>query len=192
MIFSTCRFTKYLIDNGDGTFTDDTGKKVPFTPSHQVTASAEVHTDLSHDAGRVTIGGDYSYRSSEEFTVSNNTPQFIRDLTEWRGIVNLRASWSSQDERWEVSFWGKNITNRHYAVIAQDFTSAYASFADVVANQDHIFVSQSGPYQSFGVTLRTTFLDGTFRPIVRNASTKLDVNLRNGVDHRPNVSIRTT
>jgi iron complex outermembrane receptor protein len=151
------RFTKYLIDNGDGTFTDDTGKKVPFTPSHQVTASAEVHTDLSNNAGRMAIGGDYSYRSSEEFTVGNNTPQFIRDLSEWRGIVNLHASWSSQDERWEVSFWGKNITNRHYAVIAQDFTSAYASFADVVANQDHIFVIQSGPYQSYGVTLRTKF-----------------------------------
>jgi iron complex outermembrane receptor protein len=152
------KFTKYLINNGDGTFTDYTGKKVPFTPTHRVTASAEVHTDLSNGAGIVAVGGDYTYRSSQEFTVGNDIPQDIRDVTAWRGIVNLHASWSTEDDRWRVLFWGKNVTNQHYAVFAQDATIYVASINEFANSPpNHIFEIQAGPYRSFGVTLETNF-----------------------------------
>jgi iron complex outermembrane receptor protein len=121
------KFTEYLVKNGDGTFSNYAGNQVPFTPKHRVTASAEVHTDLPRGAGSLAVGGDYTYRSSQEFTVANDIPPDIRKLTEWRGIVNAHASWHSEKDRWEVSLWGKNITNRHYAVFAQDQTFAYAT-----------------------------------------------------------------
>ena len=39
---------------------------MPFTPTHRVTASAELHTDFP--VGTVAFGGDYTYRSTEELT----------------------------------------------------------------------------------------------------------------------------
>jgi iron complex outermembrane receptor protein len=151
------KFTEYLVKNGDGTVSNYAGNQVPFTPKHRVTASAEVHTDLPQGAGSLAVGGDYTYRSSQEFTVANDIPPDIRKLTEWRGIVNAHASWHSEKDRWEVSLWGKNIANRHYAVFAQDQTFAYATPAELANPLAHIFEIQAGPYRSYGMTVRINF-----------------------------------
>jgi iron complex outermembrane receptor protein len=149
------RFTQFLINNGDGTYTNDAGHKVPFTPTHRVTASVEAHTSFS--IGTIAVGGDYTYRSTQEFTAENDTPQTIRDLTAWRGLVNLHALWSSNDDRWELSFWGKNITNLHYAVYAQSAEVYIATGSEFNDPTKYLYEIQPGPYRSFGVTLRTRF-----------------------------------
>jgi iron complex outermembrane receptor protein len=151
------KFTQYLINNGDGTFTDNAGKRVPFTPSSRLTASAEVHTDLPAGAGRVAVGGDYTRRSDQQFDAANDLPSDIRRLTEWRGVINLHASWYSQNDRWEALVWGKNVSNQHYAVFAQDSTNEFASLNEAANPRDHIFEIQTGPYRSFGVTLTARF-----------------------------------
>ncbi|MDB6042685.1 MAG: TonB-dependent receptor [Gammaproteobacteria bacterium] len=149
------RFTEFLINNGDGTYTDNAGHKVPFTPTHRVTASAEVHSGFS--VGTIAVGGDYTYRSTQEFTAENDTPQAIRALTAWRGLVNLHASWSSNDDRWEVLLWGKNITNLHYAVYAQSAAVYIATAPEFFDHSKYLYEIQPGPYRSYGVTLRTRF-----------------------------------
>jgi iron complex outermembrane receptor protein len=149
------RFTEFLINNGDGTYTNDAGHKVPFAPTHRVTASVEAHSDFS--IGTIAVGGDYTYRSTQEFTAENDTPQAIRDLTAWRGLVNLHALWSSSDDRWEVSLWGKNITNLHYAVFAQSAKVYIATGSEFNDPSKYLYEIQPGPYRSFGVTLRTKF-----------------------------------
>jgi iron complex outermembrane recepter protein len=151
------RFTQFLINNGDGTFTNDAGNKVPFTPTHQVTASAELHGDFP--IGTVALGGDYTYRSAEQLTPQNNfdTPQAITDLTAWRGLVNLHSSWSSNDGRWEVLLWGKNVTNLHYAIYSQSAEVYVATAAEFFDSSKYLYEIQPGPYRSFGVTFRTKF-----------------------------------
>jgi iron complex outermembrane receptor protein len=149
------RFTQFLINNGDGTYTNDAGHKVPFTPTHRVTASVEAHSDFS--IGTVAVGGDYTYRTSQEFTAENDTPQAIRDLTKWSGLVNLHALWTSNDDRWEVSLWGKNVTNLHYAVFAQSAKVYIATGSEFNDPTKYLFEIQPGPYRSFGLTLRTRF-----------------------------------
>jgi len=149
------RFTQFQINNGDGTYTNDAGHKVPFTPTHRVTASAEAHTNFS--VGTIAVGGDYTYRSTQEFTAENDTPQAIRDLTAWRGLVNLHALWSSNDDRWELLLWGKNITNLHYAVYAQSAEVYIANASEFFNPSKYLYEIQPGPYRSFGVTLRTKF-----------------------------------
>ena len=151
------KFTQFLINNGDGTFTNNAGRQVPFTPKNRVTAGAELHTDLSNGAGNVALGGDVTYRSSEEFTPENDTVQGIRDLTAWHGLVNLHASWSSQDERWEVMIWGKNVTNIRYATFAQSASSYVTTPAEFFNPNNYLYEIQPGPYRSFGLTLRTKF-----------------------------------
>ncbi len=149
------RFTQFLINNGDGTYTNDAGHKVPFTPTHRVTASAEVHTDFS--LGALAFGGDYTYRSTQEFTAENDTPQAIRSLTAWRGLVNLHALWSSKDDRWEFMLWGKNVTNLHYAVFAQSAEVYIANHAEFFDPAKYLYEIQPGPYRSYGATLRVKF-----------------------------------
>jgi iron complex outermembrane receptor protein len=151
------RFTQFLINNGDGTFTNDAGNKVPFTPTQRATASAEVHSDFP--IGTFAVGGDYTYRSAEELTPQNgnDTPQAIRDLTKWRGLVNLHALWTSKNDRWEVALWGKNITNLHYAVFAQSAGIFIVTHAELADPTKYLYEIQPGPYRSFGVTLRTRF-----------------------------------
>ena len=149
------RFTQFLINNGDGTYTNNAGNKVPFTPTHRVTASAELHTDLP--VGAVAVGGDYTYRTTQEFTAENDTPQAIRDLTAWRGLVNLHASWTSNNDQWEVLFWGKNVTNLHYAVYGQSASIYVATRAEFTNPSKYFYEIQPGPYRSFGVTLRVKF-----------------------------------
>ncbi|MDB6091861.1 MAG: TonB-dependent receptor [Gammaproteobacteria bacterium] len=149
------RFTQFLINNGDGTYTNDAGHKVPFTPTHRVTASAEVHSDFS--IGSIAVGGDYTYRTTQEFTAENDTPQAIRNLTAWRGLINLHALWSSNDDRWQVSLWGKNVTNLHYAVYAQGAGVYIATASEFLDPSKYLYEIQPGPFRSFGVTLRTKF-----------------------------------
>jgi iron complex outermembrane receptor protein len=149
------RFTQFLINNGDGTYTNDAGHKVPFTPTHRVTASAEVHTELPF--GAVAVGGDYTYRSTQEFTAENDTPQPIRSLSAWRGLVNLHALWSSQDDRWEVLLWGKNVTNLHYAVFAQSAEVYIANATEFFDPSKYLYEIQPGPFRSYGATLRVKF-----------------------------------
>jgi iron complex outermembrane recepter protein len=151
------RFTQFLINNGDGTYTNNAGNKVPFTPTHRVTASAELHNDFP--IGTVALGGDYTYRSAEQLTPQNNadTPQAITDLTAWHGLVNLHASWTSNDGRWEVLLWGKNVTNLHYAIYAQSAEVYVATSAEFFNSSKFLDEIQPGPYRSLGVTLRTKF-----------------------------------
>jgi iron complex outermembrane receptor protein len=149
------RFTQFLINNGDGTYTNDAGHKVPFTPTHRVTASVEAHADLA--IGTIAVGGDYTYRSTQEFTAENDTPQAIRDLTAWRGLVNMHALWSSNDDRWELLLWGKNVTNLHYAVYAQSAEVYVATASEFFDSSKYLYEIQPGPFRSFGVTLRTKF-----------------------------------
>jgi iron complex outermembrane receptor protein len=149
------RFTQFLINNGDGTYTNDAGHKVPFTPTHRVTASVEAHAIFA--IGAIAVGGDYTYRSTQEFTAENDTPQTIRELTAWRGLVNLHALWTSNGDRWEVLVWGKNVTNLHYAVFAQSAEVYIATGAEFNDPSKYLYEIQPGPFRSFGVTLRTRF-----------------------------------
>jgi iron complex outermembrane recepter protein len=149
------RFTQFLINNGDGTYTNDAGNKVPFTPTHRVTASAELHSDFPF--GGIALGGDYTYRTTQEFTPENDTPAAIRNLTAWRGLVNLHASWISSDERWELLLWGKNVTNLHYAVYAQSAAVYIATGAEFNDPSKYLYEIQPGPYRSYGATLRVKF-----------------------------------
>lgn len=150
-------FTRFTIDNGDGTYTNNAGNEVPFAPPHRVTATLDFHFPLS--LGVVAFGGDYTYRSPEQLTPQsyNDTPRQIVDLTAWRGLANLHADWTSDSGRWQVQLWGKNVTNLHYAIYSQSAAIFVATHDEFVDPSKWFYEIQPGPYRSYGLTLRTWF-----------------------------------
>jgi iron complex outermembrane receptor protein len=154
------KFTSYVINNGPGLpLTDFTGNQLPFTPTNQVVANAELHFQLPQDRGRIAFGGDYTYRNPMWLTVANaippnDTPAFLRDRTAWRGVVNLHSSWSSKDDRWELTFWGKNVTNRQFLNFAVDQTLFFESPDEANNPTNHIFNARLANPRWWGVNLQ--------------------------------------
>lgn len=155
----TSKFTSYVINNGDGTFTNYNGNEVPFVARNRVTASIDLHTDLSGGHGRLAFGGDYSYRSSYYITPGNSadTPDYITSLTAWHGLVNLHASWTSDNGRHEVALFGQNVTNIHYGLLPADLSVFVQSGPEFFSGTDHLYNMRPGPYQSIGITFREKF-----------------------------------
>jgi len=149
------KFTNYVIDNGPGNPpTVNTGNKVPFAAPHRVTASAELHFNVPQLRGRVAFGGDYTYRSPIELEVANDTPPDVRARTAWRGLINLHVSWASENDRWEVALWGKNVTNAHFTSLAGDQTIFVASPSEANNPALHVFDSHLAVPTWYGVTVR--------------------------------------
>lgn len=157
--YLTSKFTSYLINNGDGTFTNDNGNEVPFVARNRVNASIDLHTDLSGGRGRIALGGDVSYRSSYFITPGNaaDTPNYITALTAWHGLVNMHTSWTSEDGRHEVALFAQNLTNIHYGLLPADLSVFVQSGPEFFSGTDHLYNMRPGPYQSIGITFREKF-----------------------------------
>ena len=153
------KFTNYVINNGDGTFTNDNGNEVPFVARNRVTGLADLHWTLPGGRGRVAVGGDYTYRSPYYITPQNagDTPNYITSLTAWHGLVNLHASWFSENGRYEIEFFGENVTNIHYALLPVDLSVFVETGPEFVGGADHLYNMRPGPWQSLGVTFREWF-----------------------------------
>jgi iron complex outermembrane receptor protein len=160
--YITSKFTDYVINNGDGTFTNDNGNEVPFISRNSVTGLFDLHSALPNGNGRVAFGGDISYRSSYYITAQNagDTPAYVTDLTAWHGLINLHASWKSQSGQHEVALFAQNLSNIHYGTVPADLsvfveTGPEDNFG--AGGVDRLFNMRPGPPQSIGITFREKF-----------------------------------
>lgn len=154
----TSKFTNYVINNGPGSpLTIYTGNKVPFVPANRVTAGAELHLNAPWLAGRVDVGGDYTYRSSIEADAANDLPQFVLDRTVWNGLINAHATWSSYDGRWSAQLWGKNLRNIEYTEQTGNETGLFETPAEFNNPNNQIWTYHPNPPRTFGITLRASF-----------------------------------
>jgi iron complex outermembrane receptor protein len=143
-------YTRYEPDST----TNFSGHQIPFDARHQFHFAAEAQTVVPRwGGGSVRFGGDVSYQSRRYFNSENVLFPFIYDRTSIRGLVNLHATWASSDEKWEVSAWGKNVTNTRTIIFANDLTAYYATPAELDNPNNKIYdVGWTAP-RTFGVTL---------------------------------------
>jgi iron complex outermembrane receptor protein len=143
-------YTRYVPDST----TDFSGHQIPFDAKHQYHFGAETQTVVPWlGGGSVRFGGDVTYQSRRYFNSENVLFPFIADRTPIRGLVNVHATWSSADDRWEVSAWGKNVTNTRTIIFANDLTAYYATPAEFGNPNNKIYdVGWTAP-PTFGVTL---------------------------------------
>ncbi|WFL76364.1 TonB-dependent receptor [Altererythrobacter arenosus] len=74
-------------------------------------------------AGEVFFGADGAYES-DSFALVANPPG---SLVEPGFRVDARAGWRSEDNRWKVTLWGKNLTDREYFRASTALNQVYAA-----------------------------------------------------------------
>lgn len=103
------KVTEYIGVNGIGTVADFAGSPLPFSSKWQAAATADYQWTLAGDY-KASIGGTLTYHSSTFSVVGGGDISRIDPYT----LLDLRASLTSPDQRWQASIWGKNVTDKHY------------------------------------------------------------------------------
>lgn len=100
--YTDATFDEFMPEPG----VDYAGNRVSRTPEHKVVVSPAYEWLLSR-GGTLSFSADYAYESKIFDDNSNEGPE-VRDPTHF---VDARVVYTSTDEKWAVSFWGKNLTD---------------------------------------------------------------------------------
>lgn len=100
---------------------------LPNSPEFTFNAGIQYRFGLAGGSGLV-LRGDYSWRDDVYFNATNLPGEFQESY----GLLNLRASWLSADDTWEVAAYGLNVGDEEYFTNGQDVTGPLGvSFANV-------------------------------------------------------------
>jgi outer membrane receptor protein involved in Fe transport len=138
--YTNAEVTEFLGVSSGGQFADFSGASVPYTPEWQASAGA----DYEWDAGAVRpfLGGEVRMRSDTTSIVGGDEVIIGgRQIYNIRGvpIVDLRAGFETQDGRWRVMAWGKNVFDEYVY--------------DNVFAQSDVVVRYAGQPATYGVTI---------------------------------------
>ena len=152
------KFTNYIVNNGPGVPASDyTGNQVPYVAPDRVTLNGDLHFPIGADAGRISLGADWSWRNEMWFDAANSAPDFLRSLTAWHGLLDGHVLWTSENDIWEVEVWGKNLTNTLFITQGAELTFLLETPEDAANPNLHDFFVTPNPPRTFGVTMRRRF-----------------------------------
>ncbi len=125
---------------------DFSGNRLANAPDLTYTLGAQYIFNLKSGA-YLMLRGDYAYRDNVDFK-RNNLPQFRSDNY---SLLNARATFVTADNRWELSLYGRNLTDNRYATYITVGRNA-ASEADI-----NVPVTVHGAPIQYGALLRYNF-----------------------------------
>ena len=108
------RYTEYT----DITGANRAGLSFPFSPKATYSVAAQYTRTLAA-AGSLTAAVDYSH-TSKVFLDFSNTPQLAQGNI---GLLGGKLTFASVGDRYEVSLYGKNLTDRQYLTSGSNFGS---------------------------------------------------------------------
>ena len=85
---------------------------VPYT----YIAALDYSTPLAN-GGQLSMGVDFTHKEPYGLEF-NDVPQFVSEV---EALVNARISYRFPGDQWEISLWGKNLTDEDIVVYGQDF-----------------------------------------------------------------------
>jgi iron complex outermembrane receptor protein len=103
------KVTEFIGTNADGIRQDYAGSAVPYSPKWSTNATADYDWDLS-SALIASVGLTAAQRSVSYATVGPTPIDRISPYT----LLDLRASVRTQDGKYRLEVYGKNVTNRFY------------------------------------------------------------------------------
>lgn len=135
---------KSLVLEGD----DYSGNSLILTPKNAFTVGGSYRAEFEEGAS-LTLRGDVLYKSTSYLDVSNDPALTAR----YGGVVNLSATYVFPGEKWELSLFGKNVTNVRTMSTAQDYSVFFLSGDQLAAGQKVVATSYNRP-ATYGVSLR--------------------------------------
>jgi len=127
---------KYEVTDGP-----DKGLDLPFTAEYSGNLSATLVFPFAD--GALYTRADYSYMDDHATNVASQGALGPKDIDD-RSLLNLKAGW--RNESWNISVWGKNVTDEEYA--SQTATTL------LFTGMDAYFLA---PPRTYGATLRYDF-----------------------------------
>jgi iron complex outermembrane recepter protein len=125
---------------------DFSGNRLANAPDLTYSLGAQYTFDLNNGA-YIALRGDYAFRDDVDFK-RNNLPQFRSDSY---SLLNARATFVTGDDRWEVSLYGRNLTDDRYATYITVGRNALSE-ADI-----NVPVTVHGAPVQYGVLVRRNF-----------------------------------
>ena len=122
---------------------DLSGQQASGAPKWTMGAAAEYSAPvIKNKGGNVDayLGGDWSFRSSFKAAVNLDPYSNIPAYQLWGAHAGVRAA-----ARWDVSFWVRNLTDKHYYNTAS------------ISSQYGVVLAALGEPRTFGGTVRATF-----------------------------------
>lgn len=141
----------------DATFIEfgaNTGNQLPFAPKHSISIAPRYDLDLASGA-RLTFAADYSYRSKVPLAEANNVPDFLVDRSQVN-LLNGRVEYTSSNGKWNLSLWGKNLTNEAIVSGAYDMSTFTITPAERAAGNRTYWTLYNIP-RTYGLTLKYDF-----------------------------------
>lgn len=125
---------------------DFSGNRLANSPDLTYALGAQYTLDLNNGAS-LALRGDYAFRDDVDFK-RNNLPQFRSDSY---SLLNARATYITGDGRWELSLFGRNLTDDRYATYITVGRNA-ASEADI-----NVPVTVHGDPRQYGILVSRNF-----------------------------------
>lgn len=119
-------------------FEDATGHPVPRAPDFMLSTGGTYTIPMP--TGDIDLNLNYNYNSGWNAEADGRLKQKAYS------VVDARATWTSPDKRWQVDFWGKNLTDTDYAL---------TMFSQQAYDEQHW-----APPRTFGLTGKLRFGGG--------------------------------
>ncbi|ABG42404.1 TonB-dependent receptor [Paraglaciecola sp. T6c] len=105
--FLRATFDEFVINAND----DRSGQVLPNAPKHKFNLGSTYTHTLEND-GTVTFYASYGFTASQHF---NRAPIANLETQGAYNVYNANISYTTPDENWKFTLWGKNITDTEYS-----------------------------------------------------------------------------
>lgn len=90
-----------------------------FAPETQITGRASYELPMNIMGGAITVSGDGSYSSGFYHNIRNFDSNWVKGYA----LFNARISWADAAERYRLSFFVNNLTDKTYKTVGYDLSS---------------------------------------------------------------------
>ena len=154
--YADAKYLSYLTPNASGPPTDYSGHTIPNTPRNAVNVNGDLHFRNPFGPGRLSVGGDVTYRTQIQFDDANDTAQFVLDKSKYRGLANLHATWRRDDDKLDFTVWAKNLTNTQSVINSSDLSNFYDTPGEIGAGKQ-VYITTWTAARTAGVSVTARF-----------------------------------
>jgi uncharacterized protein len=87
---------------------------------------------------------------------ANSISDFVVHRSAFKGLLNLHAIWSSEDNRTEVTVWAKNVNNKRAVINSQDLSNLFDTVGEFNSG-GLVFVANYNEPRTVGISLTQRF-----------------------------------